>query len=149
MKSRPYILPSRTDDWATPQQLFDALDAEFRFTLDAAASRHNAKCRRYFTRRRDGLSQSWGRQVVWCNPPYGRVIAHWVRKAHEASLRGATVVMLLPSRTDTKWFHQFAWKHGEVRFLEGRVKFGGAKTAAPFPSVVVVFRPAQKRKRAA
>lgn len=130
---------SASDNWATPQSTFDALHAEFLFTMDVCASEENAKCQRYFTALDDGLSQSWT-GVCWMNPPYGRTIGQWMRKAHQSSLDGATVVCLIPARTDTAWWHDYAMK-GEIRFVRGRLKFGGHKNSAPFPSAVVVFRP--------
>jgi phage N-6-adenine-methyltransferase len=133
---------SRTDDWATPQATFDALDAEFGFTTDVCASPENAKCRHYYDRSQDGLKQDWA-GVCWCNPPYGREIGRWLRRAYEASRAGATVVCLVPARTDTGWWHEYAMR-GEVRFLRGRLTFGGARNTAPFPSAVVVFRPCQE-----
>lgn len=133
------MFSSKTDDWATPQDFFDDLDREFGFTLDVCADDQNAKCGRYFTREQDGLDQDW-RGICWMNPPYGRGITEkWMQKAYEASKKGATVVCLVPSRTDTKWFHEYAVK-GEIRFVKGRLKFGGAKHPAPFPSMIVVFK---------
>ena len=129
---------SATDLWATPQPTFDALHAEFGFELDVCALPENAKCARYYTPEQDGLAQPW-RGKCWMNPPYGRVIGKWVRKAYEAAQEGATVVCLLPARTDTAWFHDYC-KKGEIRFLRGRLKFGGSKNSAPFPSMVVIFR---------
>lgn len=132
---------SASDDWATPQNFFDALDQEFGFTLDVCASASNAKCPNYFTRGVDGLSQRWGRERCWMNPPYGREIKAWMRKAVEASRRGALVVCLVPARTDTAWWHDYAVQADEIRFVRGRLRFGDAKHAAPFPSAVVIFRP--------
>jgi phage N-6-adenine-methyltransferase len=133
-----YMPPSVTDDWATPNDLFAKLDERYGFTLDVAASATNAKCKNYFTQEQNGLEQEWT-GVVWCNPPYGRGIRDWVRKAYESYyLNGATVVLLLPARTDTAWFHDYALK-GKVEFLRGRLKFGNSKTAAPFPSILVRF----------
>jgi phage N-6-adenine-methyltransferase len=129
---------SATAEWSTPQELFDELDAEFDFELDVCATAGNAKCNRYFTQADDGLAQKW-RGVCWMNPPYGAGIGAWVRKAYESSLLGATVVCLLPARTDTRWW-QDCCAAGEVRFLRGRLRFNGANTGAPFPSAVVVFR---------
>lgn len=129
---------SKTDLWATPQALFDQLDREFGFTLDACATPDNAKCSMFYTREEDGLAQPWY-GVVWCNPPYGREIGRWMRKARESAIAGATVVCLVPARTDTAWWHDDAAK-GEVRFLRGRLKFDGNKDA-PFPSAIVVFKP--------
>lgn len=135
------MFSSKTDLWETPQDFFDELDAEFHFTLDACALPENAKCARYCTPEQDGLSQPWT-GVVWCNPPYGRNIGKWVQKAHEENRRNNNyIVMLLPARTDTKWFHDYILSKAEIRFIRGRLKFGGAKNSAPFPSMVVVFRP--------
>lgn len=133
------LFTSTTYEWATPQAFFDALDAEFGFTLDPCATPTNAKCSTFFTISDDGLAQSWAGHVVFMNPPYGRQIRRWVRKAYESALAGATVVCLLPARTDTTWWHDHVMK-GEVRFVRGRLKFGNASNAAPFPSAVVVFR---------
>jgi site-specific DNA-methyltransferase (adenine-specific) len=130
---------SSTSEWSTPQWLFDTLNVEFHFTLDPCATPGNAKCPNYFTLKEDGLSQDWGRNTVFMNPPYGRAISRWMRKAYESARQGATVVCLVPARTDTNWWHQFAIK-GEVRFLKGRIRFGDARNTAPFPSAVVVFR---------
>lgn len=132
---------AETVEWETPQDFFDKLNAEFHFTLDAAASDENAKCERYFTIETDGMNQDWGGATVWLNPPYGPAIPAWMEKAYYESLKGATVVVLVPSRTDTKWWHTYAEKAAERRFVKGRLKFGGCKAAAPFASVVIVFRP--------
>lgn len=129
---------SITDKWSTPQATFDNLHAEFGFELDVCALPENAKCQKYFTPEQDGLAQEW-RGVCWMNPPYGRGISSWVRKAYESAKAGATVVALVPARTDTAWWHDYVAK-GEVRFLRGRLKFGSAKFNAPFPSAVVIFR---------
>ena len=134
---------SETDLWATPQDTFDALNAEFGpFDVDVCAVAGNAKCARFYTPETDGLAQDWAPSRCWMNPPYGRTIARWMCKAWEESLRGATVVCLVPARTDTAWWHDYAMK-GQIRFLRGRLKFGNAKHSAPFPSAVVVF-PANK-----
>lgn len=135
------MFSSKTDLWETPQDFFDELDAEFHFSLDVCAVPDNAKCAAYYTPEQDGLSQPWT-GVVWCNPPYGRNIGKWVQKAHEENRRNNNyIVMLLPARTDTKWFHDYILSKAEIRFIRGRLKFGGAKNSAPFPSMVVVFRP--------
>src|SRR6266853_968221 len=115
------------------------LHAEFGFTLDVAAQPGNAKCPRYFTPEDDGLAQPWD-GVCWMNPPYGKTIGQWMRKAYESAQAGATVVCLVPARVDTRWWHRYC-AHGEIRFLEGRLRFGGCKNSAPFPSAIVVFRP--------
>ena len=130
---------SLTDLWATPQAFFDKLNAEFGFETDVCATAENAKCLCYFTKEMDGLTQDW-RGVCWMNPPYGRVIGQWMAKAYRAAMMGgATVVCLVPARTDTAWWHDYAAK-GEVRFIRGRLKFGDHNNSAPFPSAVVIFR---------
>lgn len=132
---------SKSDTWETPRALFAALDAEFGFTLDACALPGNAKCARYYTPEDDGLAQPW-HGVTFCNPPYGRKLIHWIRKAAESARAGATVVCLVPARTDTSWWHDWVMPHAEVRFLRGRLYFGpGEDLRAPFPSAVAVFRP--------
>ena len=131
---------SQTDEWPTPHWLFDALDAEFGFTLDPCSTDENAKCARHFTRAQDGLAQDWSGTAVFMNPPYGRHIGLWMRKAYDSAAAGATVVCLVPARTDTDWWHRFAMK-GEIRLFRGRLKFEGAQHAAPFPSAIIVFRP--------
>ena len=135
------LFSSKEEKWATPQDFFDKLNDEFHFTLDAAASPDNAKCTNYFTEEQDGLAQSWGGHTVWCNPPYCRKTGLWVKKAYEEHQRtGCTVVMLLPSRTDVRWFHDYILGKAEIRFIKGRLKFGGNKNSAPFPSIVVIYR---------
>lgn len=136
------LFTSNTDLWETPQGFFDALNSEFGFTLDVCALPDNAKCAAFFTKEQDGLKQPW-QGVCWCNPPYGREIGKWVQKAYESSLEGATVVLLLPARTDTKWFHDYCVK-GDIRFIKGRLKFEGSQNSAPFPSMVVIFRPVEE-----
>lgn len=126
--------------WATPQDFFDSANREFGFTLDVCANESNAKCEDFFTEEDNALIKDWGANVCWMNPPYGREIKAFMAKAHSASLSGATVVCLVPSRTDTEWWHKYAMKH-EIRFLKGRLKFGDAKDAAPFPSALIVMRP--------
>ena len=130
------MFTSKTDQWATPQDFFDKLNEEFGFTLDVCALPENAKCNAYYTPDIDGLKQLW-HGVCWCNPPYGRGIGEWIKKASEAD---ATVVCLVPARTDTAWWHDYAMKADDIRFIRGRLKFGGSKNSAPFPSAVLVFR---------
>jgi phage N-6-adenine-methyltransferase len=130
---------SKTDMWATPQEFFDKLNSEFNFDIDVCATSSNAKCDRYFDKEKDGLIQEWD-GVCWMNPPYGREIGKWMKKAHESSKLGATVVCLVPSRTDTKWWHDYAMKSSDIRFVKGRLKFGDQKNSAPFPSAVIVFK---------
>lgn len=146
MKGQKQLFSSTSDDWSTPQDFFDELDALFGFTLDPCATKKNAKCDKYFTKRDNGLIQSWAGHRVFCNPPYSNV-ADWVIKCHEE--KDAQTVLLIPARTDTRWFHNYIylnpqlsgsarWRHPVV-FLKGRLKFSGAKSAAPFPSMLVYF----------
>lgn len=130
---------SKTDLWSTPQEFFDRLNEKYRFELDVCATTENAKCDKHFTIDDDGLAQVW-HGSCWMNPPYGRSIGNWVRKAFESSQSGATVVCLLPARTDTSWWHDYCMK-GEIEFIRGRLKFGGSKNSAPFPSALVIFKP--------
>lgn len=144
------MFSSKSNEWETPQDLFDQLNKEFDFFLDVCADQDNKKCASYFNEADNGLSKPWSIYgTCWMNPPYGREIGKWVEKARNEAQEGATVVCLLPSRTDTKYFHQYIWdkennqsRNGvEIRFLKGRLKFGGASNSAPFPSMIVVFRP--------
>ena len=135
----PGIMSSATAEWSTPQDLFDRLDEEFAFTLDPCCSHDNAKCAKHYTAAEDGLAQSWAGERVFMNPPYGRVIGRWMEKAWLSAQLGALVVCLVPARTDTAWWHDFAMK-GEIRFLRGRLRFGGGRGSAPFPSAIVIFR---------
>ena len=130
---------SQKSTWETRPELFASIDAEFHFTLDACAQPHNTKCARFYSPEDDGLSQPWS-GIVWCNPPYGRGVDAWIAKAHASAQAGATVVCLVKSTTDTKWWHQYT-PAAEVRFLPGRERFVGAKHGAPFPVCLVIFRP--------
>ena len=146
------MFSSSSDEWETPQEIFDALHEEFNFTFDLAANKSNTKCNRYFTAEDDALDQDWrsvGR-CGWLNPPYSRRLCkRFIQKAAEERLRGYLTVALLPARTDTKMFHKYIYdKNGwqprdgiEIRLLSGRLKFSGSVSSAPFPSMVVVFRP--------
>ena len=135
------MFSSKTDEWSTPQDFFDELNKEFNFTLDPCATPENAKCEKYYTKEDDGLKQDWSGETVFCNPPYGRAIKNWVKKCYEESKKpNTTVVMLIPARTDTRYFHDYIYhKAKEIRFIRGRLKFGNAKNSAPFPSMVVIF----------
>ena len=141
------LLSSKDMSWCTPPDFFAELDQEFHFDLDPAATAKSAKCAKYYTAADDGLSKDWGGCRVFCNPPYGRHIQDWVRKGYEESRKpGTVVVMLIPARTDTTYYHEYIFhgKADEIRFLRGRLKFtdedGNAKDAAPFPSAVIVWR---------
>lgn len=145
------LFTSNSDDWETPQELFDELDKEFNFQLDPCATVENTKCPFYYTKEDNGLEKSWkvyeinGRiwkphfESVFMNPPYGKDIGKWIKKAYEESLKGCLVVCLLPARTDTRWFHDYCLK-GEIRWIKGRLRFSGKKNSAPFPSMIVIFR---------
>jgi phage N-6-adenine-methyltransferase len=129
---------SATGEWETPVALYDELARIFGgFTLDPCATEENAKCAHFFTREDDGLSRDWTGKV-FMNPPYGREIGKWVKKAWTESLKGTLVVCLLPARVDTRWWHEYAAK-GHVYFLRGRLKFGTSRNSAPFPSAIVTF----------
>ena len=135
------MFSSKTDLWSTPQDFYNKLNEEFNFNLDPCSTHDNAKCEKHFTIEDNGLIQSWEGHIVFCNPPYGRELRSWVEKAHnEAKKENTTVVMLIPARTDTSYFHDFIYgKAKEIRFIRGRLKFGESKNSAPFPSMVVVF----------
>ena len=138
------LFSSNSCEWETPHDLFWLLDECFHFTLDVCATHRNTKCKRYFTIEQDSLKQEWtGR--CWMNPPYGRGITSWVKKAFESSLNGALVVCLLPARMDTLWWHEYCMR-GKITFIKGRLKFNGSKNSAPFPSAIVVFGEADAAK---
>ena len=134
------MFTSNTPEWATPQAFFDNLNNEFHFELDIAASEDNHKCERYYTKDTDGLAhQDDWYGTIWCNPPYGREIGKWVEAC--ARYRGGQCVMLLPARTDTRWFHDYIYNDpkADIRFIKGRLHFNESKEAAPFPSMIVIF----------
>ena len=128
---------SETDLHATPLDFFLKQNKKHGFDIDVCAIAENAKCDKFFTPEQDGLKQEWTGNV-WYNPPYGREIGKWIKKGYESSLQGAKVVCLVPARTDTAWWHDYAMK-GEIEFIRGRLKFGDAKNSAPFPSAIVIF----------
>jgi site-specific DNA-methyltransferase (adenine-specific) len=143
---------SISNEWETPPEFFKKYDDKYHFQLDAAATKENALCKKYFTAEDDALIQDWSQyKTVWMNPPYGRILGKFVKKAYEESAKGIVVVCLIPSRTDTKYFHDYCLKYGKIEFLRGRLKFVNRelpswradgnfkKTPAPFPSCVVVF----------
>lgn len=132
------FLSSQTVEWATDTAFFEQVNREFHFTVDVAATDENAKCARYYTIETDGLMQDWDGETVWCNPPYGDRIKDWMYKAATSD---ATTVLLVPARTDVKWFHEIVLPRAEVRFIKGRLRFGGSKDPAPFPTMLVIFRP--------
>ena len=134
------IFSSEVTTWTTPNDLFDRLNVIYNFTLDPCATALSAKCNKYFTMEDDGLIQDWGGNTVFMNPPYGRQVSRWVKKAFEESKKLNTkVVCLLPARTDTKWWHEYCMKADEIHFIKGRLKFGESINSAPFPSAIIVF----------
>ena len=139
--NKDVMFSSKTEEWATPQAFFEILNAVFHFTLDPCATPNNAKCAKFYTKEQNGLLQDWGGERVFCNPPYGKVIADWVRKCSEEAKKPNTIVVaLLPARTDTRYFHEYIYRKAkDIQFVKGRLKFGDCKSAAPFPSMVVVF----------
>lgn len=132
------LFSSTTPEWATPQELYNALDAEFHFELDPCATEENHKAPLFYTKAQDGLAQDWGQLRTFINPPYGRAIGRWVRRAREHAEGGGLAVALLPCRTDTQWWGD-VMKATEIRFIKGRVRFGGASAGAPFPSCIVIW----------
>ncbi len=145
------IFSSNKMDWETPKEFFQELDKEFHFTLDPCCVKKTAKCKKYFTPKTNGLKQSWAGEIVFCNPPYGREISAWVKKAYDEAKGGATVVMLLPSRTGTSWWWNYCMK-GKIRFIKGRLKFRGKNSDgkyvnqnATFDNALVIFKPKYKK----
>lgn len=136
------LYSSKKDVWETPQEFFDRLNDEFHFDIDVCATHENAKCKWYYTKKNNGLAQTWVGNI-WMNPPYGREIGAWMKKASETK---GLVVCLVPARTDTKWWHDYAMKAKEIRFVRGRLHFGNSKNSAPFPSAVVIFDGRQQVK---
>lgn len=134
------VFSRKSDEWSTPQEVFDSLDAEFHFTLDPCATDENHKCECYYTKAKDGLTKNWEGHRVFCNPPYSE-IAKWTEKCYREGCKDNTiVVMLIPSRTDTRYFHNFILNRAEIRFVKGRLRFSGSTGSAPFPSMIVIFR---------
>ena len=138
MAISPSLFSFKKHDWQTPPEVFEPLDAEFGFTVDAAASAENAMLARYWDVASDGATQPWAGERVWCNPPYGREQRWWIEKAHRSEAEVA--VLLLPARPDTAAWHDWILPSAEVRFLRGRIRFVGAKYSAPFPSAIVIWR---------
>lgn len=136
-------LTSNKNDWETPPEIFDPLNAVFNFDIDVCATAENTKCQRYYTPEIDGLKQPWhNNEVCWCNPPYGRAIQKWIRKAVDEAAKGASVVCLITARPDTTYWHDMVFPYARaICFVRGRLKFVGAKHSAPFPSAIVVFSP--------
>lgn len=139
------LFTSNKEDWETPQDFYDKLNKKFNFEWDLAANAHNSKCRHYFDENSDSLSQNWGglNGNLFLNPPYGRNLKLWVKKAANTDLKGGQkLVMLIPSRTDTSYWHDYIFNHAEIKFLRGRLKFevgGVSGDSAPFPSALVIY----------
>ena len=133
------VFSSKSDEYPTPDYLYNELNNEFKFTLDPCSTDENAKCSKHYTINDNGLMQSWENEIVFCNPPYSNV-GKWVEKAYQER-NNATIVMLIPARTDTKWFHNYIYHIAEIRFIKGRIKFDlSVKDKAPFPSMIVIYR---------
>lgn len=143
IKTNRAVFTSTSQEWATPKVFFQALDAEFNFTLDVCASPKNAKCDRFYDAPLNGLLQSWANETCWLNPPYGAGMDKWIQKAALEAAHGATVVALVPARTDTRWWHDHALKAQEIRFIKGRLRFDDGTGRATFPSVLVVWNKAK------
>ena len=140
LKTYLLCLLQKTDEWYTPLDFYQELDNEFHFNLDPCSTDENHKCEKYYTIADNGLNHSWAGYRVFCNPPYSE-IDKWVEKAfYETKNPGTLVVLLIPSRTDTRYFHNYIMNRVEIRFVRGRLKFGGSKNSAPFPSMLVIFR---------
>ncbi len=143
--NKELMFSSKKDDWETPQSFFDELDAKYKFNWDLASSDANAKCVNHFTVGDNSLSQDWSvlEGNLWLNPPYGRDLKHWVKKAYESSInRDGALVMLIPSRTDTSYWHDYIFDKAEIKFIRGRLKFesgGVASQPAPFPSALITY----------
>lgn len=134
------IFSSNSDEWSTPVDIYEELNKEFNFTLDPCSTDYNHKCKKYYTAEDNGLLQNWGGERVFCNPPYSDISA-WVKKAWKESTKDDTlVVLLIPARTDTRYFHEYIYNRSEIRFIKGRLRFGESVNSAPFPSMVVIFR---------
>lgn len=140
-KGTPILFRSTSEEWETPKKIFDALNDEFHFDIDLAALPHNAKCNKFYTPIVDALKQEW-KGVCWLNPPYGSQLRQWMKKACESFKKGATIVCLVPARTDTLWWHDYVLPYAEIRYLRGRLKFSAASNSATFPSAIVIFRSA-------
>ena len=135
------LFSSKSNEWATPQDLYNKLNNRYNFTLDPCSSLENHKCDKFYTIKENGLIQDWSNEVVFCNPPYGREIYDWVKKCYNEHLNGTKIVLLIPSRTDTKYFHEFLYKKPNIKleFIKGRLKFGDSNNSAPFPSLLAYF----------
>ena len=134
------LFTSNSDEWTTPQELYKELNKRFKFTLDPCSTNENHLCDKYFTKEDDGLSKSWKGETVYVNPPYSN-IKKWVEKCYmEHKTNGTSVVMLIPSRTDTIYFHNYIYHKADIEFIKGRLHFSNSKNSAPFPSMIVIYK---------
>jgi len=141
------LYSSKQNTWETPQNLFDKLNDEFNFTLDVCAEKETAKCENYYTKEDNSLTKDWDQNICWANIPYGRGMYTWIEKIYKQNkIKNTVIVLLIPARTDTKYWHDFVMKASEIRFIKGRLKFGGATNSAPFPSAIIVFNNKQDLK---
>ncbi len=139
-------MSSQSAEWRTPSSLFQALHSQHQFTIDAAATRKNTQLPRFFTAEQDGLAQDWSGHRVWLNPPYGKTMPLWMAKAATAD---ALVVVLVPARTDTAWWHDWVISEAtQIAYVRGRLSFEGARSSAPFPSAIVTYAPCARKRRA-
>lgn len=145
MKAKQALFTSNSNEWETPLSLFDELNKQFNFTLDPASTSENALCDNFYTKEDNGLVQSWENETVYCNPPYGREITEWAKKACKESKKGTNIVMLIPARTDTIYWHEYVFNKANIYFFKGRLKFSGSKTSAPFPSAIACYNCKLKR----
>lgn len=139
-KTRAVMFSSKKQDWETPQDTFDELDKEFHFTLDPCCTEKTAKCKKFYTKKDNGLRLSWRGERVFVNPPFGKEMPLWIEKGFKESRKPKTlVVFLIPARTDTRYFHKYIYKKAEIRFIKGRLKFGKSNNSAPFPSMICIL----------
>ena len=145
--AKKVMFSSKSDEWGTPANFFNKLNLVYNFTLDPCATAQNTKCKNFYTIEDNGLEKSWEGETVFVNPPYSKV-KDWVAKCHRESLKpNTTIVMLIPSRTDTRWWHQYCMTAHQIFFVKGRLRFEGGEHSAPFPSAVVVFQSADTPAR--
>lgn len=133
------MFSSETNEWSTPQGFYNVLNYYFNFTLDPCSDGINNKCSKYYTIETNGLTQDWSNEIVFCNPPYGRELSIWVEKCYNEAQKRVKIALLIPARTDTKYQHNYCFNADYIWFIKGRLKFGDAKNAAPFPSQLVLF----------
>ena len=137
---------SKSNEWSTPQWLYDYLNEKYKFTLDPASDGENQKCSKFYTQLDNGLEQDWYNDSVFCNPPYGRELSKWVKKAFEESLLGDNpIVLLIPARPDTSYWHDYIFNKADtILFIRGRLKFGDSNNSAPFPSAIIIYNDVNK-----